>query len=277
MFEGNQEAFKETYLYSKSDMFQKHPIINLDFGQGYKFITRRDFSIMVKENIIKHAQSHKIIVDDNLPVQELFGKYIEKLRQKSGPVVILIDNFDRITLDSIMYPKKRSDIIDLLTKILAAIKDQEENIRFFMKTNTSLIRYTSYFYEKTQIQDISLDPEFSDMLGFTESEIIKVFGNYLKFYESQSTFSSNRLNEKINDTFGGFRFTSKSSNLYNPKGFLNYLTKGNPDTISINSVLSKFVRDYLQSNFVYGMPTKDFAGNFEILTQEYFKDAHLDK
>ncbi|CAG9319356.1 unnamed protein product [Blepharisma stoltei] len=273
IFEGNQSLFNGTYIFNKPELFQKTPVLFYDFGITFRPATVSIFTEMIKNLLQKSAETYQIKLNKNLPVHEMFGNLIEGIKDKLGPVVILIDNFDKITLETIQYQKKRNDLIEILTKILASLKEKEENIKFFVKTNTSLIGFRTYLHEKIQIKDITLDSNFSQILGFSDEELKNNFGDYLNFYESQSTLLPHQIKSLIKSAFGGYRFTSENKELYNPQGFLNYLSKGNPDDFEINLSFPKYMKDYLQQNFVYGMPIKEFAGNFEILSQEYFKEA----
>lgn len=85
-----------------------------------------------------------------------------------------------------------------------------ESVRFTLVTGIGRYKDTSLFTGQ-YINDISMDPNFADLLGYTEADVKKYFGNYLSKAASLSNVTEQQLLKKLKYMYDGFCFDEDAS------------------------------------------------------------------
>ena len=202
-FSGNKELFKGLYLYDNWDWEKKYPVIKLDLSQAYPD---------TEENLIKSldsflkavAKEHQITLEEEilgLKFQELIQKLYEKYNQK---VVVLIDEYDKPILDVIEDIEKARRNRDILKKFFEILKPSDPYLKLVFLTGVSRFSKVSIFSGLNQLQDITLNEEFSTICGYTQSELESVFEDRLKNFDK----------EKIKEWYNGYSWLGER--VYNP-------------------------------------------------------------
>ena len=93
---------------------------------------------------------------------------------------MLIDEYDAPLTEKLDQPCLFSEIRDVLNQFFRIIKGNEGCLRFFFMTGITKFSSTSIFSAFNNLQDISLDPLYGSLLGYTESEIRTYFLSYLE-------------------------------------------------------------------------------------------------
>ena len=70
---------------------------------------------------------------------------------------------------------------DYLRGLYAVIKDREEHVHFTFVTGVSKFSKVSLFSGLNNLQDITLDPRYSAICGYTEKDLDTVFGAELRY------------------------------------------------------------------------------------------------
>jgi hypothetical protein len=202
-FSGNKELFKGLYLYDNWDWDKKYPIIKFDLSQAYPD---------TEENLIKSldsflkavAKEHQITLEEEilgLRFQELIQKLYEKYNQKA---VVLIDEYDKPILDVIEDIEKARRNRDILKKFFEILKPSDPYLKLVFLTGVSRFSKVSIFSGLNQLNDITVDRNFSTVCGYTQSELESVFEDRLKDFDK----------EKVKQWYNGYSWLGES--LYNP-------------------------------------------------------------
>jgi Protein of unknown function (DUF1703)./Predicted AAA-ATPase. len=202
-FSGNKELFKGLYLYDNWDWDKKYPIIKFDLSQAYPD---------TEENLIKSldsflkaiAKEHQITLEEEilgLRFKELIQKLYEKYNQK---VVVLIDEYDKPILDVIEDIEKARRNRDILKKFFEILKPSDPYLKLAFLTGVSRFSKVSIFSGLNQLNDITIDPSFATVCGYTQSELESVFEDRLKDFDK----------EKIKVWYNGYSWLGES--VYNP-------------------------------------------------------------
>ncbi|WP_237698643.1 MULTISPECIES: ATP-binding protein [unclassified Hydrogenobaculum] len=202
-FSGNKELFKGLYLYDNWDWEKRYPIIKLDLSQAYPD---------TEENLIKSldsflkavAKEHQITLEEEilgLKFKELIQKLYEKYNQK---VVVLIDEYDKPILDVIEDIEKARRNRDILKKFFEILKPSDPYLKLAFLTGVSRFSKVSIFSGLNQLNDITIDPSFATVCGYTQSELESVFEDRLKDFDK----------EKIKVWYNGYAWLGES--VYNP-------------------------------------------------------------
>ena len=202
-FSGNKELFKGLYLYDNWDWEKKYPVIKLDLSQAYPD-TEENLKESINSFLEDIAKKHQIKLSKRLmplKFQELIKKLYEKYNQK---VVVLIDEYDKPILDVIEDIEKARRNRDILKKFFEILKPSDPYLKLVFLTGVSRFSKVSIFSGLNQLQDITLNEEFSTVCGYTQSELESVFEDRLKDFDK----------EKIKVWYNGYSWLGES--VYNP-------------------------------------------------------------
>ena len=132
----------------------------------------------------------------------------------------MIDEYDTPILDSFTV---NQDIAEsnryLLSKFFGVLKTNKDYIRFVFITGISMFPKTNMTTGLNNVTDISLDPEYSTICGFTEKELKSVFAPELQSLKDISF-------ERIKNYYNGYNWSGdKQNKVYNPFGIVNLFSK----------------------------------------------------
>jgi len=202
-FSGNKELFKGLYLYDNWDWEKKYPVIKISFGGG---------SVRTPKALINHmsfilknaSQDHQIELKESIP-DEQFYELIKSLSEKRGSqAVVLIDEYDKPILDAIENLEVARENREILKDFYSVLKDADPYLKLVFLTGVSRFSKVSIFSGLNQLQDITLNEEFSTVCGYTQSELENVFEDRLKDFDK----------EKIKQWYNGYSWLGER--VYNP-------------------------------------------------------------
>jgi len=202
-FSGNKELFKGLYLYDNWDWEKRYPIVKFDLSQAYPD-TEENLIESLKSFLDDIAKLHHIKLTKRLiplKFQELIQKLYEKYNQK---VVVLIDEYDKPILDVIEDIEKARRNRDILKKFFEILKPSDPYLKLVFLTGVSRFSKVSIFSGLNQLNDITIDPSFATVCGYTQSELESVFEDRLKDFDKN----------KVKEWYNGYAWLGKS--VYNP-------------------------------------------------------------
>ena len=110
-----------------------------------------------------------------------FSELIELIYAKhKKSLVILIDEYDKPILDNIDKPELAVDIREELKNYYSVIKDCDPYLHLVFITGVSKFSKVSLFSGLNNLEDITLNKEFSTLCGYTQQELESVFKDYLQ-------------------------------------------------------------------------------------------------
>jgi hypothetical protein len=202
-FSGNKELFKGLYLYDNWDWEKKYPVVRFDLSQAYPD-TEENLIESLKSFLDDIATLHHIKLTKRLiplKFQELIQKLYEKYNQK---VVVLIDEYDKPILDVIEDIEKARRNRDILKKFFEILKPSDPYLKLVFLTGVSRFSKVSIFSGLNQLNDITIDPSFATVCGYTQSELESVFEDRLKDFDK----------DKVKEWYNGYSWLGES--VYNP-------------------------------------------------------------
>lgn len=145
--------------------------------------------------------------------------------QPTNSMVILIDEYDAPLTSSLHDGKTLDSILQIYEKFFLLLKSCGGQIRFFMATGITRIRHVSLFSAFNNLSDISLEPDYGSLLGYTKEEIQEFFSEHLERARRICGFSSKEaLLEKMALHYDGFCFErSASVRVFAPWSVLSFL------------------------------------------------------
>src|SRR5579872_7327933 len=225
IFRGNRELFTELAIGSSSYDWEPHPVVLVLF-RSMSHSTPATLENSIKVYLQDIAQDYNINIPNSLTPGESLRHLIKQL-SKINSVVLLIDEYDYAILQHIHQPEAADAIREILKSFYAVIKDSDPYLRFVFLTGISKFPRTSIFSGLNNLEDISLDTRYNNLLGYTKPEITTYFQDYLTHITQQHDYNLDELLAKIELWYDGYLFcgASTANKLYNPFSVLLFLSK----------------------------------------------------
>ena len=173
LFEGSEELFRGLAIHDRWD-WTPSPVVRLSFGSGDfgdPDWLREDMAAQF-EAIEKRAGL--TASDGSAPAR--FRRLVAELHERAGRrVAVLVDEYDKPILDALEKPKVAKANRDRLRGLYSVIKDCDAHIRFTLLTGVSKFSKVSLFSGLNNLKDITLDPRYSAVCGYTEADLDTVF------------------------------------------------------------------------------------------------------
>lgn len=217
-FLGNKALFHGLYLENKWDWNQTYPVIHLDFGGG-NVQTLKDLEGKINELLDTHYEQYEI-TNTYQEVSSRFSDLIRKLEKKFNQrVVVLVDEYDKPILDNISHTNIAKAMREALKNLYSVIKTKDAELQFVLLTGVSKFSKVSLFSGLNNLDDISLDPRYADICGYTQKEMEKAFSDYL---------TKGKVDLKtLKAWYNGYNFAGlEEQKVYNPYDLLLFCAKG---------------------------------------------------
>ena len=204
LFEGNEPLFQGLNIHDQWDWSVSHPVVRLSFGGKY------DETGDLHSHII--SQLAMIEQDAGLdPVPDCTGpgrlqNLLRRLHRATGQrAVVLVDEYDKPILDVIDKPEMATANRDYLRGFYGIIKDSAQDVRFVFVTGVSMFSRVSLFSGLNNLRNISLDPNYATICGYTDTDLDTVFAPELPGLDR----------EEIREWYNGYHWLGDEK-LYNP-------------------------------------------------------------
>ena len=174
-FEGNEALFAGLYVHDRHNWSKRHPVVRLSFGGG-NFTEREALHADVMAQLDGLARDREIPVRyDTAPAR--FRDLLQALHKETGRhVVVLVDEYDKPILDALVEaPEVARANRDYLRGLYGVIKDCDAHVRFTFLTGISKFSKVNLFSQLNNLTDLTLDPVYSSICGYTEADLDTVF------------------------------------------------------------------------------------------------------
>jgi hypothetical protein len=269
LFAGNKELFQDLWIYEKSDYtWQEYPVIHLDFS-CLSFTTAQDLTTSLSWMITDIAESVGIDVT-NAPFPGEKLQVLVRELYKKNKVIILIDEYDYPIINSVLYLETAKANREILRVFFSTIKSLDKYLGAFFLTGVSKFSKTSIFSGLNNLNDITMDPMASELLGYTKEEIETSLNQHIEIAAQEIGKSPQEILQEITSWYNGYRFSKKEERVYNPFSVLYLLQKKAFDNYWFTSGTPSFLMHLLKNQYSemidirdVGLPAENL-GSFEI-------------
>ena len=217
LFEGSEPLFRGLHIHSRWNWDAPHPVVRLDFG-GDRFHTTEQLRESVLEQVGVQAQAAGVETAGSSAAAQ-FRHLIRALHAKTGQrVVVLVDEYDKPILDPLTAVDGSREQArrnrDELRALYGNIKTLDAHIRFSFLTGVSKFSKVSLFSELNNLDDITLDPDYATICGYTEADLDAVFAQELEGLDRA----------RVREWYNGYNWRG-DERVYNPFDVLLLLKK----------------------------------------------------
>ncbi len=175
LFEGQEALFAGLAIHDRWDWSVTHPVLRLSFGGKYDEPAAIEHDLANQLGLIEHAAGLEPVPRTEAPPERLRTLLYHRHRQTGQRVVVLVDEYDKPILDALHDPELARANRDYLRGFYGIIKDSAAHVRFVFVTGISMVSRVSLFSGLNNLEDISLDPRFATLCGYTEADLDTVF------------------------------------------------------------------------------------------------------
>ena len=250
LFEGNEPLFKGLAIHDQWDWSVHHPVLRLSFGSG----NFKESGNLHKETMAQLGTIEKADGCDTAPAY--FRHLLRTLHQRTGqPVAVLIDEYDKPILDALEEPEVARANRDYLRGLYATIKDSDAHIAFTFLTGVSKFSKVSLFSGLNNLIDITLDPHYSAICGYTERDLDAVFAPELSGLDR----------EEIRTWYNGYNWLGEEA-VYNPFDVLLLFFNRRFGAYWFETGTPTFLLEMLVEREVSSLTLDDMLGSEELLS-----------
>lgn len=213
-FLGKKELFTGLALEKLEKDWVEYPVLKISFGRGS--YETKDKLLSVSDAILNEYERHFGIEkkSDN-PSVRLSDLIMTASEQTGKQVAILIDEYDKPILDA-LYTEYEEQNRQELRNFYSPLKDLDKYIRFLFITGITKVSHVNIFSGLNQLDDISLNKDFSSVCGISESELEQYFEPEIKVLAEEQDMTVPETKEMLASMYDGYHFTHDAEGVYNP-------------------------------------------------------------
>ncbi len=217
LFKGNEELFRGLYIHDRWDWSIRHPVIRLSFDSNYNEAGNLESNIFYQLTAHEKRAGIQSPPEARTAPDRLQNLILDLYDATGQQVVVLVDEYDKPILDVLDKPELARENRDYLRGFYGAIKGCADYLRFVFVTGISMYSKVSLFSNLNNLNDISLDPEYAALCGYTENDLKTVFAPELEGLTDAE-------HKNIRHWYNGYHWLGNEK-VYNPFDILLYFQK----------------------------------------------------
>ena len=254
LFEGNEPLFEGLAIHERWDWSVRYPVLRLDFSSGnFKELGDLHKDVMEQLDAIESEVSVRSSYDT---ARGRFRHLLQMLHQQIGQrVVVLIDEYDKPILDALEVPEVARANRDYLRGLYSTIKFGDAHLKFSFLTGVSKFSKVSLFSGLNNLKDITLDPRYSAVCGYTEADLDAVFAPELSGLDR----------EEVRRWYNGYNWLGEEA-VYNPFDVLLLFDRRQFGAYWFETGTPTFLLETLLARGISALALDDMLGSEELLS-----------
>lgn len=230
LFSGKKDLFTNTYI-GKNKLFpdKEYMILRIDFSS---FKNRdKDFAKSFKaeiQDLLNNAKLH-LELNEDFSLGQVFSKAVSHAQKSS--LVLLIDEYDAPLTEVLNDSKELNKRREILANFYSNVKACVDYFKFIFITGVTKYSHVSIFSAFNNLVDLSLDPDFGSIVGYTQDELETNFREHienaaiaLNKEENTDKYTYQIILDALKQNYDGYSFDEKCKHhVYNPWSILNFL------------------------------------------------------
>ena len=255
LFEGSEELFRGLAVHGKWDWSARHPVVRLDFSRGGDFRTPDGVRVTVERQLAA-TEGGAGLEPDPVEASVRFWELIVALHERTGrQVVVLVDEYDKPLLDALGDRELALANRDFLRSLYGVIKACDEQLRFVFLTGVSRFSRAGIFSGLNNLRDITLDPRFGAICGYTDDELDAVFAPELEGLDR----------DEVRRWYNGYNWRG-ADKVYNPYDILLLFETREFEAHWFETGTPTFLADLLSRRRVAGPALEGMVANARLLS-----------
>ena len=268
LYQGEKSLFEGLWIERHWDWSKRYPVVHIK-------MSRSDYQRLGLEqallNEVERAAVRLGIELRRVTLKERFEELLA-LGSKQGQVVLLVDEYDKPMIDYLSSLDRLEENRSILKQFYSIIKDSDSYLRFFILTGVSRFSKVSIFSDLNNISDISVLPNYNDLVGISEQEVESHFIDRIKEIAEKQDKSYESLKEEIKEWYNGYNFSGEET-LYNPFSLLSFMRDGVFNNYWFSTGTPTFLVELIRNHGQYVLDDNAFVS---LLTLGDFDTSNMD-
>ena len=176
LYEGAEALFRGLAVHNAWDWSKRHPVVRLDFAGGnYKRPGALDASVAEQLDDIERETGTPS--SEGATAARRFVRLLAALHRGTGRrAVVLVDEYDKPIVDALHdAPDTARANRDDLRGLYGALKACDAHVELTFITGVTRFSKVSLFSDLNFLTDLTLNPDYSAVCGYTEADLDAVF------------------------------------------------------------------------------------------------------
>ena len=221
-WEGKKELFEgldiERLEADNPEAWQPHPVFYFDFnGVNYSEETA------LEDTLDEWLREWEAVYggDGSRSLGERFRKILANAAKKYGRrCVVLVDEYDKSLLEALHNPDLEEHNKKVFKGFFSTLKRYDDYLQFVFITGVTKFSKVSIFSDLNQLNDISLNLQYSAICGITEKEMRSAFMPEVEAVAARQQITVEECLAKLRKTYDGYHFYQNTEGVYNPFSLL---------------------------------------------------------
>lgn len=205
-----------------------YPVVHFDFISCRSFNTFEGFLHKFEDQIFSAVENAGLHLPDlgKLGSQNIVSALDRMLQllDINTRLVVLIDEYDAALNEALDNTELFDAVRCELFSLFDILKKHSSKFRFLLITGICKYKNLGLFSGANFVNDISMDPKYGTLLGYTSDEIRQYFMPYLKRAAKIQNISVDDCLHEMAQAYDGYCFDEEaSSHVFNPWSSLNFL------------------------------------------------------
>lgn len=244
-FKGQKELFEGLKVMELEKEWKTYPVLHFILS-GLKDCTIADAKSKLEAFIGDYESVYGRNEADKTPGAR-FRRLIHQAYVQTGEkAVIILDEYDSPIMRLLGKGEQLDAMRSLLREFYQVLKDEGEYLRFVFITGVTKFSQLSIFSELNNLNQISLDNEYSGICGITQEELDTTLRPCIEEYADALNVSINEAYAILKKNYDGYHFSPKSKDVYAPFSLLKALDKKTTNAYWFDSATSNSLLEFLK-------------------------------
>ena len=245
-FQGKKELFKGLAMERLETEWTEYPVLHMDFS-GSKYTDADRLREVLNIEISKWEDIYGKGENEHAFSTRFQGVIQRACRQTGKQVVVLVDEYDSPLLDTNSDPALQKELRNIVRDFFSPLKKNGQYLRFLFITGISKFSQLSIFSELNNLQNISMNDDFSALCGITENELLTQMKPDIRRMADANNETYEEACAHLKKQYDGYHFSKKCEDIYNPFSLFNAFNTKDYKNFWFSTGTPTFLLDLLQN------------------------------
>jgi hypothetical protein len=255
-FRGQKDLFKGLAIEQSETDWTEYPVLHFSLAMA-KMGTVEDLSNQINMQLTRMERLYELTRDGD-DVTTRFYNLVCNLNNKMGKqVAVLIDEYDAPLLTVLHDPDRLEPMRTALQSFYSPLKDLDPYLRFVFITGITKFSQLSIFSQLNNLSNISMDPQYAALVGFTQEELERDFKEGIQGIADYNGLTYQEALDKLKILYDGYHFSRDSEGVYNPFSVLRAMSSRQLENFWFETGTPTYLIKALQA---YNTPLPELEG-----------------
>ena len=245
-FKGQKELFEGLKVMELEKEWQAYPVLHFDMSIMRNCTNMDGYREALSDVLARYEKQYGTAKE----AEEFGTRFHQLLRHihdtQGQKAVVIIDEYDTPMMRNLYNKDMLEGLRTMLRGFYQTVKLDGEYLRFVFITGVTKFSQLSIFSELNNLNQISLDNEYSGFCGITQEELDVTLRPCVEEYAENLGITTDEAYALLKKNYDGYHFSKNSKDVYAPFSLLRALDKGTTDHYWFESGTSSSLLEHLR-------------------------------